>query len=122
MENTSGLEPRGRAVLVRAYEPERKGALIVVPDQTQERMAAVDTRAVVVAVGAACWPDEPPRAKPGDKVFISKMAGFIAKGTKDGAIYRFINDRDIFAAIVEEADIPTTLHMGVLKQDKENQS
>ena len=103
MENTWGLAPLGRAVLVRAYEPERKGAMIVIPEMIQERTSAIDTRAVVVEVGPACWPDEPPRAEVGDKVFISKMAGFIARGTKDGAVYRFINDRDIFAKIVEEA-------------------
>ena len=51
-----------------------------------------------------CWPDEPQRAFVGDKVFISKMAGFIAKGTLDGELYRFVNDRDIFAAIVQEKE------------------
>ena len=100
--NESGLEPLGRAVLVRSYEPERKGGMIVVPDSVQERGAAIETRAVVVAVGPACWPDEPPRAAPGDKVLISKLAGFVAKGTADGGIYRFVNDRDIFARIVKE--------------------
>lgn len=103
VENTSGLAPLGRAVLVAPYTPERKGAVIELPDFVQERGMAVDTRVIVVAVGPACWPDEPPRAKPGDKVFISKMAGHIAKGTKDGRLYRFINDRDVFAKIVEEA-------------------
>lgn len=100
--NTSGLEPRGRAVLVQTYEPERRDSLIAIPDFVQERGAAVETRAIVVAIGPACWPDEPARAKIGEKVLISKLAGFVAKGTKDGQIYRFVNDRDIFAAIVEE--------------------
>lgn len=104
MENTSGLKPLGRAVLVRPYEPERKGSMIALPDFVQERSATIDTRAVVVEVGAACWPDEPARAGVGDKVFISKMAGFVARGTADGELYRFINDRDIFAAIVKEKD------------------
>lgn len=103
MENASGLKPLGRAVLVREYKPERAGSLIEIPDFVQERSAAIETRAVVVEVGANCWPDEPARAKVGDKVFISKMAGFVARGTADGELYRFINDRDIFAAIVKEA-------------------
>lgn len=103
MVNNSGLKPLGRAVLVRAYTPERKESMIVIPEMVQERTAAIDMRAIVVEVGAACWPDEPKRAEAGDKVFISKMAGFIARGTKDGELYRFVNDRDIFAAIVEEA-------------------
>lgn len=100
--NTSGLAPLGRAVLVSTYEPERKDSLIALPEFVQERGAAVETRALVVDVGPACWPDEPARAKPGDKVLISKLAGFVAKGTRDGKIYRFVNDRDIFARIVEE--------------------
>lgn len=104
IENVSGLKPLGRAVLVKPYEPERKGARIVLPDSVQERSAAIDSRAVVVEVGQGCWPDEPHRARPGDKVMISKMAGFIAKGTADGEIYRFVNDRDIFARITHEGD------------------
>lgn len=104
MRNTSGLRPLGRAVLVRPYEPERKGSLIVVPDSAQERGAAIETRAVVVEVGAACWPDEPPRAKPGDRVYISRMAGFVARGPADGEVYRMVNDRDIFAQITEESN------------------
>jgi co-chaperonin GroES (HSP10) len=100
--NTSGLLPLGRAVLIRTYEPERRGSLIEVPDFVTERGAAVEVRAVVVAIGPSCWPDETARAKPGDKVLITKMAGFVAKGTKDGKVYRFINDRDIFARIEEE--------------------
>lgn len=100
--NTSGLAPLGRAVLVKIYEPERRDSLIAIPDFVQERGAAVETRAIVVAIGPACWPDEPARATVGDKVLISKLAGFVAKGTADGQIYRFVNDRDIFARIVEE--------------------
>ena len=103
MKNESGLKPLGRAVLVQIYEPEKKDSMIAIPDFVKERDVALETRAVVIEVGAACWPDEPPRADAGDKVFISKMAGYVAKGTKDGKLYRFVNDRDIFAAIVEEA-------------------
>lgn len=103
MENTSGLAPLGRAVLVKEYQPERAGSVIEIPDFVKERSAALETRAVVVAVGPACWPDEPVRAKPGDKVFISRMAGFVARGTVDGEVYRFVNDRDIFAQIVHES-------------------
>jgi co-chaperonin GroES (HSP10) len=103
LENTSGLEPLGRAVLVKHYQPERKQGLIEIPDEYAARDLMVEQRAVVVALGPACWPDEPPRAKPGDKVLISRMAGHMAKGTADGQQYRLINDRDIFCAIVKEA-------------------
>ena len=101
--NDSGLKPLGRAVLIRAYNPERKGSMIALPDSVEASGAALEVRAVVVEVGAHCWPDEPARAKAGDKVFVSKLSGFTARGTKDGALYRFVNDRDIFAAITEEA-------------------
>ena len=100
--NNSGLVPLGRAVLVEHYEPERVGGMIEIPDSVKERTLLVEQRAIVIAVGPSAWPDEAPRAKPGDKVLISKMAGYMAKGTKDGKTYRIINDRDLFAGIVEE--------------------
>ena len=101
--NLSGLEPRGVAVLIKPYEPERKGAQIVLPDAVQGRMAMVDNRAVVVAVGPSAWHDEPaPRAAVGDKVLVTKFAGFIAKGPADGETSRLGNDRDIFCAITHE--------------------
>ena len=105
MDNPSGLDPRGVAVLVKLYEPERKGAQIVIPDTVQGRLAMVDNRAVVIAVGPSAWHDEPfPRASVGEKVLITKFAGFIAKGPKDGELYRLVNDRDIFCAITDEGD------------------
>jgi len=100
--NTSGLRPLGRAVLVKPYEPEKKKSLIAIPDAVQERMTMVDDRVVVIECGPACWPDEPARAKPGDKVLIAKYSGHMSKGTADGLQYRVVNDRDIFLQIVEE--------------------
>ena len=105
IENTSGLEPRGVAVLIKTYEPERKGAQIVIPDSVQGRLAMVDNRATVVAVGPSAWHDEPsPRAAVGDKVLVTKFAGFMAKGPADGEMYRLVNDRDIFCCITHEGD------------------
>lgn len=104
MENRSGLKPLGRAVLVEHYEPEKKASLIELPDMVKDRTLMVEQRTIVVECGPACWPDEPPRAIPGDKVLISKMAGYMATGPADGKRYRLINDRDIFAAIVEERE------------------
>lgn len=103
MKNTSGLEPRGRAVLVQTYEPERKGGLIAIPDVVQEKTAMIEQRAVVIAIGPSCWHDEPmPRAKVGEKVLIAKFSGYFATGPADGKKYRIVNDRDIFCAITEE--------------------
>ena len=105
MLNTSGLEPRGVAVLVKLYEPERKGAQIVIPDNVQGKLAMVDNRAIVIAIGPNAWHDEPsPRAKVGEKVLITKFAGFMAKGPGDDELYRLVNDRDIFCAITHEGD------------------
>ncbi len=104
MSNRSGLKPLGRAVLIEPYEPELKSSIIAIPDSAQDRLQMVEQRAIVIEVGPNCWCDEPaPRAKPGDKVLVARFAGFMAKGTADGKSYRFVNDRDIFAAIeVEE--------------------
>lgn len=102
--NNSGLQPLGRAVLVEYYEPERKESTIYIPEKVQDKMQQVEQRAIVVEVGPACWPDEPPRAVPGDKVLISAYSGYLAVGPADGKRYRLINDRDIFAAITFEGD------------------
>jgi co-chaperonin GroES (HSP10) len=103
MMNNSGLLPVGRAVLIKPYIPERREGLIVIPDEALGRDMMVEQRAIVVALGPSAWCDEPrPRAAIGDKVLISRFAGYMAKGTKDGEQYRFINDKDIFAVIEHE--------------------
>lgn len=77
----------------------------MLPDSVQGRMSMVDNRAVVVAIGPSAWHDEPaPRAKVGDKVLVTKFAGFMAKGPADGQLYRLVNDRDIFCAITHEGE------------------
>lgn len=103
--NNSGLWPVGRAVLVRPYQPERKASVIQLPDEVKGRDQMIEQRAEVIAVGPCAWHDEPQaRAKPGDRVLISKFAGYMAQGTKDKVQYRFINDRDIFAIISDEGE------------------
>lgn len=104
MENKSGLRPLGRCVLIEPYAPERKTSLIVLTDDTIGRDQMVEQRAIVVEVGAHCWSDEPvPRCKPGDRVLVAKYSGYMAMGTADNRQYRFVNDRDIFAAIEVES-------------------
>lgn len=107
MENTSGLLPKGRAVLVAAYEPEmdrvRRTAKLFIPPTVSEKTAVWESRSRVVAVGPMAWDDEKePRAKPGDLVLIAKFSGFVMPGA-DGRLYRFVNDRDIFGQITDEA-------------------
>lgn len=95
--NPSGLHPAGLAVLVEPYEPEIKRSALVMPDNVKERTAMVEIRARVIEVGPEAWRDErQPRAVPGDIVFITRYAGILAKGIRDGKWYRLINDADVF--------------------------
>jgi len=100
MENTSGLEPLGHAILIAPYEVETHQGLIQLPDSVKKQDMMIEQRAVVVAVGSCAWDDEPsPRAKPGDHVLVTKFAGYMAVGPDDGKQYRLVNDRDIFSRI-----------------------
>lgn len=100
--NPSGLRPLGVAVLVKPYEPEINKSVLVMPETVKERTASVETRAVIVAIGPEAWKDESaPRARLGDKVLISRFAGVMAIGVKDGERYRVVNDRDIFCGLEE---------------------
>ena len=93
--------------------------MIELPSFAQDRLAMADNRAIVVQVGDDAWSDEGywkpfllffrrwvcrPRAAPGDKVLVTKFAGFMAVGTQDGQTYRLVNDRDIFCAIEYEGE------------------
>ena len=101
--NTSGVRPLGSAVLAASYAPERKESLIYVPETVRKGEVLVEQRAVVVEVGPECWLTETkPRAKVGDKVLIARLSGYALTGPADGRLYRIVNDRDIFAAIVHE--------------------
>jgi co-chaperonin GroES (HSP10) len=112
-QNPSGLKPLGRAVLVRMIElDEFKTEIIKIPDHVRQSSSVMEQRAEVIAVGAIAWEDEAlsvfgfpiwrrPRCKPGDKVIVTRLAGYVAKGPADGKLYRMVNDRDIFCVIQE---------------------
>lgn len=103
MKNESGLTPLGRAVLVKMEEVEKKNGAILIPDAVKERSAVMETRALVVAVGSQCWDHETePRAKPGDTVIVTKVAGYMVKSPVNGELYRLVNDLDIFCRIDKE--------------------
>lgn len=103
MLNQSGLRPLGRAVLVRMVELEEfKTQTILIPEHVKKQSATMEQRAEVVEVGTEAWADEKvQRAAAGDKVYITKFAGFVAVGPKDGKLYRLVNDRDIFCKVEE---------------------
>jgi len=103
--NTSGLAPRGVAVLIRPLDVKPKGGLIELPPQVESRLSTLENHAVVIAIGPSAWHDEPaPRARVGETVLVTQFAGFMVKGPQDGETYRLVNDRDIFCAITGESD------------------
>lgn len=98
--NPSGLKPKGRAVLVKPYEVQKSTSLIQLPPSVQARQQMIEDRAVVVAIGPACWDDEKePRAAVGDRVMIARYSGYMVNGPEDGEVYRVINDQDIYVQI-----------------------
>lgn len=115
MQNASGLKPLGKAVLVKPYEePVKKKSLIALPEQVKERDLLLSQKATVVEVGEMAWDNErasflgiplwkKPRARPGDVVFLTQFAGFLAVGPFDGLQYRMVNCNDIFASVYREA-------------------
>jgi len=73
--------------------------MIEIPEMVETRMASVELKMVVIAVGDDAWSDESkPRAKPGDTVLVTKYAGMMVKGA-DQKQYRLVNDRDIFCGV-----------------------
>lgn len=102
VKNPSGLHPLGHAILVQMYEPELESSRIVIPDTVRNSTKMVETRAVILEIGPNAWDGEPPRAKVGDRVLITKFGGVTAVGTLDGKVYRLVNDNDIFCRIDEK--------------------
>lgn len=104
--NRSGLSPLGHAVLLKPYEPELRQGTIIIPDNVRQSMHMADQRAVVVAVGPNAWDNEPShRAKPGDRVLVTKYAGYVTTETQDGQLYRLVNDQDIFCRVDWESPL-----------------
>lgn len=104
--NTSGLKPLGRAVLVKHHKVDAlRSSVIEIPEAVRQNMQMLEQHATVIEVGSSCWHDEPaPRAAVGDRVIVTKFAGFIAVGPADGEMYRLVNDRDIFCAVTAVAE------------------
>lgn len=102
IENTSGLEPVGQAVLVKPYNPEVAASQIVLPDNIKRRMETLDLRVIIVAIGEDAWEGRPARAKVGDKVLVSAFCGAMLVGPWDDEQYRMVNGRDIFGRITQE--------------------
>ena len=104
IENNSGWDPVGHAVLLRAFELDSIRGMIHIPDEVKLSSATCDSQGIVVAIGADCWngPNEHPRAKLGDKVLITKFSGGMLPIGKDGYAYRMIPDHAIYARKKED--------------------
>jgi co-chaperonin GroES (HSP10) len=102
MKNETGLHPLGVAVLVEPDTSKVKSSIIALPDTVHDRFVMVEAKCIVIEVGPEAWKDEAqPRAKPGDKVLVTKYAGYAAQSPRDGKLYRLVNDRDVFCATEE---------------------
>jgi len=111
MLNTTGLRPLGRAVLVEPLESDEiKSEKLVIPDMVKDRLMMAEQQALVIEVGPMAWYEERfrflgiplwrvPRAKPGDKVMISKYAGMMTVSPVTKKQYRVVNANDIFLKI-----------------------
>lgn len=103
--NTSGIRPKGKAVLGLPYQKPKKDSRIVIPESVQERTQMLEDKIWIIEVGAACWSDEPePRAAVGQLVIIPTLSGRMVRG-RDGVLYRMVNDRDVIAEC--DADFDT---------------
>lgn len=99
--DSSGIRPKGHAVLGLPYEKPKGNSRIVIPETVKERTQMLEDKIRIIALGAACWSDEPePRAKVGDLVLIPFLSGRSVRG-KDGILYRMVNDRDVIAEVDE---------------------
>ena len=98
-ENSSGLHPLGRAVLLWPIETGLKTTKIHLPQNIKDRQLTLDTVAWVVEMGADCAKDEGGvRCKVGDPVIVAALSGSMREG-KDGVLYRFVRHMDIYGLV-----------------------
>ena len=114
MENTSGIHPTERKVLIKPPRPKDKtDSGIFLPDMTKDREKYSQIVGVIVAVAPlafdyaseAEWADaggKKPAA--GDRAMYAKNAGLWTKG-KDGEEYLMMNDQDIIGTV--DSDYPS---------------
>lgn len=97
--NESGWSPTGRAILVKPHTEKKKNpeSKIIIPESVSDRTRLMEDRAIVVEIGPLAWSEEPmPRAAIGQEVILAAFAGYLLKGD-DGEMYRFVNEREVFA-------------------------
>lgn len=103
--NTSGLEPRGRALLVELYAVPTHSGPIELPRDVVSKNRLAQQKAVVVACGPFAYGGEPvPRCVPGDHVVFGKYAGYQTTGPSDGKAYRLIEDNAVFCVMIDHQE------------------
>lgn len=96
-ENTSGLRPFGRQVLVRMDECAQTVRGVMMTDDRKERMDAMSVTGCVYAIAANAFktfdngrPWEGDKPEVGERVYVAQYSGIVAIGL-DGALYRFMD-------------------------------
>lgn len=93
--NTSGLTPRGVNVLVKMDQMvARTSGGIILPDDTIEKQNAASETGCVFGVGPGVNAQGAGDLKVGDRIYIEKYAGIVARG-RDGLMYRFVDERNV---------------------------
>jgi co-chaperonin GroES (HSP10) len=96
-ENTSGLRPYGRNILVRMDECSQTVGSVMITDDRKERMDAMSVTGCIYAVGPEAfhyfdngrpWQGDKPLA--GERVYVAQYSGVVAMGM-DGGFYRFMD-------------------------------
>lgn len=110
-ENTSGLRPFGKNLLVRmdVTAKQTSGGIYLV-DEMLERMDMASVTGCIYAIGPEAfrqfddghpWRGDAPQV--GERVYTEKYAGQIARG-KDGGLYRIMDYRAIAAGYLTAED------------------
>jgi co-chaperonin GroES (HSP10) len=125
IQNLSGLQPAGHAILLEAYEPDFDAARrvgLIIPDDVRTNSLMVEMRAKVIELGEMAYRKDfqtwvarlftpwRPRCLPGDKIMVNRYSGAVVVGPLDGKQYRMVNDEDVFVRIVAEAVKPDFPH------------
>lgn len=102
-QNTSGIVPLDRSVLVYPPKPKEKIGSILLADTTKDRDKYAAVTATVIQIGDNAfmeWGGEARKPKPGDVVMIAQYAGLRQKG-KDEEEYTVLQDGEVLAILEE---------------------
>lgn len=101
-ENTSGLIPYGDHVLIKMDTCSQATAGgIMLADDMRERMDMASESGCIYAVGSLAFAAYGQhRPKVGERVYVEKFAGVIARGA-DGGFYRVMSDTCVFAGLAD---------------------